>query len=242
MELQNAAGATRAVLRQLKAAIPAKNDSRMTILALSNIPRAKPLVKPLQRSPNAASLQPLVDVFNRLGVMGSWEGVGRKGDCARTLEPSINKLVLQLGGGTARSSAALPRRGELGLKARFVYVQRGGGVRRRLFERRGAVDEGGSGEWVAASSRPWIRRVPDADPSRRVARRRRRSGDRRAPRRRRRSGERGAGSAPRGGDAETRRRCARRGGGGATRRRRTRAREGTSATPSRGPRRSRSRS
>lgn len=206
----------------------------MTILALSNIPRVKPLVKAPQRSPNAASLQPLVDVFNRLGVMGSWEGVGRKGDCARTLEPSINKLVLQLGGGTARSSAALPRRGELGLKARFVYVQRGGGVRRRLFERRGRRR--------GRQRRTGRGAVAAADPSRRVARRRRRSGDRRAPRRRRRSGERGAGSAPRGGDAETRRRCARRGGGGATRRRRTRAREGTSATPSRGPRRSRSRS
>ena len=75
------------------------------------------------RSPAAASLQPLVDVFNRLGALGSWDGVGRKGDVSRGLDPQLKKIVLTLGGSTARSSLVLPKKGELGLKARFVYVQ-----------------------------------------------------------------------------------------------------------------------
>ena len=47
--------------------------------------------KPAPRSPAAASLQPLVDVFNRLGALGSWDGVGRKGDVSRGLGPAIKE-------------------------------------------------------------------------------------------------------------------------------------------------------
>merc|ERR1719174_280101 len=83
---------------------------------------SKPARSPA-RSPAAASLQPLVDVVNRLGALGSWEGVGRKGDVSRGLDPQLKKIVLTLGGSTARSSLVLPKKGELGLKARFVYVQ-----------------------------------------------------------------------------------------------------------------------
>ena len=75
------------------------------------------------RSPAAASLQPICDVFNRLGALGGWDGVGRRGDVARGLDPQLKKIVLTLGGSTARSACILPKRGELGLKARFVYVQ-----------------------------------------------------------------------------------------------------------------------
>lgn len=75
------------------------------------------------RSPAAASLQPICDVFNRLGALGGWDGVGRRGDVARGLDPHFKKIVLTLGGSTARSACILPKRGELGLKARFVYVQ-----------------------------------------------------------------------------------------------------------------------
>ena len=85
--------------------------------------RPKRTSKPAPRSPAAASLQPLVDVFNRLGALGSWDGVGRKGDVSRGLDPQLKKIVLTLGGSTARSSLVFPKKGELGLKARFVYVQ-----------------------------------------------------------------------------------------------------------------------
>ena len=58
-------------------------------------------MKPAPRSPAAASLQPLVDVFNRLGALGSWDGVGRKGDVSRGLDSQLKKIVLTLGGSTA---------------------------------------------------------------------------------------------------------------------------------------------
>ncbi|KAH8099213.1 hypothetical protein JL720_2197 [Aureococcus anophagefferens] len=54
----------------------------------------------------------------------SWRTeVAKRGDVSRALEPSINKLVLQLAGGAARAEAELPASGELGVTARYVYVQ-----------------------------------------------------------------------------------------------------------------------
>ncbi|KAK7242920.1 TATA-box binding protein [Aureococcus anophagefferens] len=55
--------------------------------------------------------------------MSSWTEVAKRGDVSRALEPSINKLVLQLAGGAARAEAELPASGELGVTARYVYVQ-----------------------------------------------------------------------------------------------------------------------
>ena len=86
-------------------------------------PKPKRTSKPAPRSPAAASLQPLVDVFNRLGALGSVGRSRRKGDVSRGLDPQLKKIVLTLGGSTARSTLVLPKKGELGLKARYVYVQ-----------------------------------------------------------------------------------------------------------------------